>query len=128
MTPVYKSDARTITLIERKATLTQDEERSVLHAAGGKFAGFVVNNFSPERIGVFRAAHFSFKFNVYVRNTASQQMQQVIANWLQQIVNWNLCFDVHFAGDAHNSVYLLRFQRGRSHQILRRVLSHHVQE
>lgn len=76
MTPVYKSDARTITLIERKATLTQDEERSVLHAAGGKFAGFVVNNYSPERIAAFRAPHFSFKFNVFVRNTASQQMQQ----------------------------------------------------
>lgn len=77
MTPVYKSDARTITLVERKGTLTQDEERSVLHAAGGKFTGFVVNKYTPERINAFRAPHFSFKLNVYVRNTASQQMQQV---------------------------------------------------
>jgi hypothetical protein len=70
-----------VSLIERKYTITPDEEKLILHEAGGPFSGFIVKKILPlnmqNDVGIQRNGDVSFKLNVYMKHANSSEMQQV---------------------------------------------------
>lgn len=82
MTPILKTDKLSITLIERKLQneLTNEDEASVLHKAGGPFTGFIINKQASKELTASLSrepCHLSFKLNVYMRRTTNSEIQQV---------------------------------------------------
>ena len=76
-----KNTNSNVSLIERKYSITADEEKLILHEAGGPFSGFVVKKILPLNMQndllMKRNADVSFKLNVYMKHANSSEMQQV---------------------------------------------------
>jgi hypothetical protein len=71
-----------VSLIERKYSITAEEEKLILHEAGGPFSGFIVKKILPLNMQndfaiIRRNSDVSFKLNVYMRHANSSEMQQV---------------------------------------------------
>ena len=69
-------------LIERKYNLTPDEEKLILHEAGGPFSGFIVKKSLPLHLQTsIHSKHIksdaSFKLKVFMRNEHNQEVQEV---------------------------------------------------
>jgi hypothetical protein len=96
MTPILKSDKLNITLIERKLQneLTNEDEASILHKAGGPFTGFIINKHASKELNASLSrepCHLSFKLNVYMRRSSNSEIQQVF-----QTKNKNNFFSILF--------------------------------
>jgi hypothetical protein len=69
-----------VSLIERKYSITAEEERLILHEAGGPFSGFIVKKILPLNMqpSQSKKCDLSFKFNVFMRHANNaDEMQQV---------------------------------------------------
>jgi hypothetical protein len=77
MTPLLQSNTVNITLIERKTEINEDEERGIMHKAGGPYTGFIIKKVPVLPIDELEACHLSFKLNVYMRHTQLEEIQQV---------------------------------------------------
>lgn len=70
-----------VSLIERKATITQEEENLILHEADGAYSGFIVKKMLPAHLQTFEMRNengdVSFKLNVFMKHATNPEMQQV---------------------------------------------------
>jgi hypothetical protein len=77
MTPLLQSKTLNVTLIERKSEISDDEERGILHKAGGQYTGFIVNKSLLQPIDELEPCQLSFKLNVYMKHAQLDEIQQV---------------------------------------------------
>lgn len=73
-----KFDNLNVSLIERKYSITADEEKLILHEAGGPFSGFIVKKVLPIAMQPVnqKKSDVSFKLNVFMRHSNHSEMQQ----------------------------------------------------
>jgi hypothetical protein len=93
--PLQTKNASTnVSIVERKVNITPEEEKLILHEAGGAYSGFIVKkilplNYQPS-IYTNEKGDSSFKLNVFMRHATNPEMQQVKErqrNGLKYIIN-----------------------------------------
>ena len=77
-----KSDKLNVSIIERKTNISLEEEKLILHEAGGTYSGFIVKKILPLNLQsssfTSEKGDSSFKLNVFMRHSTNPEMQQVI--------------------------------------------------
>jgi hypothetical protein len=76
-----KNTSISVSIVERKVNITPEEEKLILHEAGGAYSGFIVKkilplNYQPS-IYTNEKGDSSFKLNVFMRHATNPEMQQV---------------------------------------------------
>ena len=70
-----------VSIVQRKAELTREEESLILHEAEGPFAGFIIKKMMPielqQRLLSFDKSDLSFKLNMFMKHATRPEMQQV---------------------------------------------------
>ena len=73
-------DRLNLSLIERKSSITKEEENLIIHQGGGPFSGFIVKKILPlnkQNALNLDKCDLSFKLSVYMKDSSLAQMQQV---------------------------------------------------
>ena len=77
-----KSDKLNVSIIERKINISPEEEKLILHEAGGAYSGFIVKKILPTNnqpsFYTSEKGDSSFKLNVFMRHATNPEMQQVL--------------------------------------------------
>jgi hypothetical protein len=68
-------DRLNVSLIERKTSLTIEEEKLIIHEAGGPYAGFIIKKILPFNVELEKC-HLSFKLKVYVQDKTGSKSGQ----------------------------------------------------